>query len=165
MPTAFLHDLKPVYAAYLDAQEALADDDLDTYRVAAGDLDVAVGLVAETGVVGEPLATWRRAVSRLRGRADVASIDRARDDFETMSEAVIALQRRFGHRGSVSWRLAHCPMAFDDRGADWLQRGEVIDNPYFGATMLRCGEIRETFAPLDDADADADAGADTGGGS
>ena len=56
-----------------------------------------------------------------------------------MSEGVIALQRRFGHRGSETWHLAHCPMAFDNAGADWLQRGTQINNPYFGAQMLRCG--------------------------
>ena len=66
-----------------------------------------------------------------------------------MSEGVIALQRRFGHRGSEIWRLAHCPMAFDNKGADWLQRGTQINNPYFGDQMLRCGEIREAYGPLD----------------
>jgi Cu(I)/Ag(I) efflux system membrane fusion protein len=39
-------------------------------------------------------------------------------------------------------------MAFDNAGAEWLQRGEQIDNPYFGASMLRCGEIRREFKPL-----------------
>ena len=65
-----------------------------------------------------------------------------------MSEAVISLQERFGHRGSETWHLAHCPMAFDFEGADWLQRGDQVNNPYFGASMLRCGDIRESFDPL-----------------
>ena len=33
-------------------------------------------------------------------------------------------------------------MAFDHTGASWLQDHDTIDNPYFGARMLRCGEIR-----------------------
>jgi Cu(I)/Ag(I) efflux system membrane fusion protein len=40
-------------------------------------------------------------------------------------------------------------MAFDNQGADWLQWGEQINNPYFGASMLRCGEIRASFEPID----------------
>lgn len=56
----------------------------------------------------------------------------------------------FGHQGSETWYLAHCPMAFDNKGADWLQRGEPIRNPYFGSRMFRCGEIREAFAPLNE---------------
>jgi Cu(I)/Ag(I) efflux system membrane fusion protein len=31
-------------------------------------------------------------------------------------------------------------MAFDNKGAYWLQDSEEIANPYFGAAMLRCGE-------------------------
>jgi Cu(I)/Ag(I) efflux system membrane fusion protein len=40
-----------------------------------------------------------------------------------------------------------CPMAFDFKGALWLQRAAEIDNPFFGAAMLRCGEVRESFPP------------------
>ena len=64
-----------------------------------------------------------------------------------MSEAVIALQQRFGHHGSETWHVAYCPMAFDNKGAEWLQRGTKINNPYFGDAMLRCGEIRTAFPP------------------
>ena len=38
-------------------------------------------------------------------------------------------------------------MAFDFKGADWLQRTKTIDNPYFGASMLRCGEITRELEP------------------
>ena len=65
-----------------------------------------------------------------------------------MSEAVIELQRLFGHRGSDTWHIAFCPMAFDNKGARWLQRGTEISNPYFGASMLTCGDIGEAFEPL-----------------
>lgn len=148
-PDSFVFALKPVYAAYLDAQEALAADDVGGFSQAAADLRTAIGFVEEAGLVGEPLGVWRRAAARLRVEPGITDIERARERFEEMSEAVIALQRRFGHRGAETWRLAHCPMAFDNKGADWLQRGEQINNPYFGASMLRCGEIRESFEPLD----------------
>jgi hypothetical protein len=32
-----------------------------------------------------------------------------------------------------------CPMAFEDKGALWVQAEGKIANPYFGASMLRCG--------------------------
>ena len=117
--------------------------------LAAADIKTALGFVEEAGLVGEPLAEWRRAAARLRVEDAITSIDTARARFERMSEGVIALQRRFGHRGSETWNLAHCPMAFDNKGADWLQRGTQINNPFFGDQMLRCGEVRESFPPLD----------------
>ena len=36
-------------------------------------------------------------------------------------------------------------MAFDGKGADWLQQGTEISNPYFGAAMPRCGDIVDTI--------------------
>lgn len=149
VPDSFVFALKPVYAAYLDAQEALAADDLGGFVQAAADIRTALGFVEEAGLVGEPLAEWRRAAARLRVGNAITSIDTARARFERMSEGAIALQRRFGHRGSETWNLVHCPMAFDNQGADWLQRGGQINNPYFGDQMLRCGEVRESFPPLD----------------
>ncbi|MCB9843817.1 MAG: efflux RND transporter periplasmic adaptor subunit [Phycisphaeraceae bacterium] len=148
VPDSFVFAIKPVYAAYLDAQEALAADDLGGFVQAATDIKTALGFVEEAGLVGEPLAEWRRAAARLRVEDAITTIDTARTRFEWMSEGVIALQRRFGHRGSEQWNLAHCPMAFDNKGADWLQRGTQINNPYFGDQMLRCGDIRESFPPL-----------------
>jgi Cu(I)/Ag(I) efflux system membrane fusion protein len=148
VPDSFIHTLKPVYAAYLDAQEALAADELGDFAQAANDLKTALGLVEEVGLVGEPLGEWRRAAVRLRLDRPMTTIDEARTRFERMSEAVIALQQRFGHHGSETWHVAYCPMAFDNKGAEWLQRGTTINNPYFGDAMLRCGEIRKAFPPL-----------------
>ena len=52
--------------------------------------------------------------------------------------------REFGAGGDSVHRF-HCPMAFDNEGADWLQRAEDTENPYFGSQMYRCGSRLETF--------------------
>jgi Cu(I)/Ag(I) efflux system membrane fusion protein len=39
----------------------------------------------------------------------------------------------------------HCPMAFDNKGANWLQAESKLANPYYGAMMLRCGETRKIW--------------------
>ena len=36
-------------------------------------------------------------------------------------------------------------MAFDNKGAAWLQATREISNPYFGSAMLRCGRVRKTL--------------------
>ena len=36
-------------------------------------------------------------------------------------------------------------MAFDNKGAGWLQSDKDVLNPYFGASMLRCGSVTETL--------------------
>lgn len=38
-----------------------------------------------------------------------------------------------------------CPMAFEDKGAYWLQDSDKVQNPYFGSIMPKCGELQETI--------------------
>jgi membrane fusion protein, copper/silver efflux system len=151
VPEGFLFALKPVYAAYFDAQESLADDDLAGFRDATSDLHAALSRIPTRGIVGEPLGLWRRIESRLRSGSDeitsTADIEHARHLFEPRSRAILELATTFGHLGQEPYFRAYCPMAFDDAGAEWLQRDEEINNPYFGASMLRCGEIRAGIEP------------------
>ena len=37
--------------------------------------------------------------------------------------------------------VVYCSMAFNNRGAYWIQRSGEIRNPYYGAYMLSCGTI------------------------
>lgn len=36
-------------------------------------------------------------------------------------------------------------MADSNKGADWLSQDLEIRNPYYGESMLNCGEIRKTI--------------------
>lgn len=41
--------------------------------------------------------------------------------------------------------LEFCPMADDNKGGFWLSYDKEIANPFFGASMLKCGEVKKTF--------------------
>ena len=41
---------------------------------------------------------------------------------------------------------AFCPMAFDNKGGQWIQSDKKVSNPYYGSMMLRCGSIKEKIA-------------------
>jgi Cu(I)/Ag(I) efflux system membrane fusion protein len=41
--------------------------------------------------------------------------------------------------------VQHCPMAFNNKGADWISREHDIRNPYFGVSMLTCGDVTDTL--------------------
>lgn len=146
-PEAFKNGVADSVNAYLDAQEALADDDLSAYNTHAERLIDAIDAVPTAGLMGEDLGIWRTNAKALRPSATYDDIERARADFEPMSNAIFVLIDRFGVPDEAPLYIAYCPMAFDFEGADWLQRTEAIDNPYFGAAMLQCGEILRTVAP------------------
>ena len=146
-PSGFINGYSDSVNAYLDAQEALADDDLSAYNTHAQRLIDALDATPDAGLLEEDLGTWRTSSKALRPSAPYDDIEIARADFEPMSNAIFALIERFGVPEGAPLYIAYCPMAFDFAGADWLQRTETIDNPYFGATMLRCGEVLRTIEP------------------
>ncbi len=123
-------EAQQVYGHYFAVQEALAADDLDAAKSAAENLLDFAGLTAA--------ADLQNVIAAI---ASAAEFNVARVHFEILSNAVESLAARDATRPSEPIYLAHCPMAFDWEGADWLQRDETINNPYFGAEMLRCGAI------------------------
>lgn len=144
----FRESLRPMYARYFDLQTALAADDFGAAKAAlsgfAGELDTpsASGLpVAYRNVWNAERQALRKT---LDGVARDANIDALRTAFEPLSNAMQHIATELGHDRAEPVRVAFCPMAFDNRGATWLQREEQIANPYFGASMLRCGEIQQT---------------------
>ena len=81
------------------------------------------------------------------GLATAKDIAKAREAFALLSESLIAVAKRFGTTGQEPVLRFHCPMAFDGRGADWLQDKPGTENPYFGAAMFKCGTKTETIVP------------------
>lgn len=143
--------LDEVYRGYFAVQAALAGDDFEAARGALGGVRDAT--VAAAGAVsGEFEEPWRELHAELQRAVASAesadSIDALRVAFEPLSMIVLKLQRAVGHSGGEPHVEAHCPMAFDDKGASWLQLGSEISNPYFGASMLRCGSVEAEFGPL-----------------
>ena len=145
VPDSFIQSLDPVYNAYLDAQERLADDDLGGFLESSKQLNDAVDGVELVGLTGDNLAAWRKAMAGLKITSPITTIDNARDLFENMSLLVIDLQDRFGHTQSETWHVAYCPM----KKAKWVQRGTDIINPFYGSSMLSCGDITKDYAPID----------------
>jgi Cu(I)/Ag(I) efflux system membrane fusion protein len=38
--------------------------------------------------------------------------------------------------------IQYCPMADRNNGARWLSDSKIVKNPYFGESMLKCGEVK-----------------------
>lgn len=150
VPDTWDQALRPVVEAYLRVQERLAEDDLEGAREHAGSLVTAADAV-DLAEPREAVAAWQPIASHLRMHgsrvADAGAIEDARGQFEHLGRQIAILLRTFGNPTDAPLRLAHCPMAFDNRGAEWVQAAEQIDNAYFGAAMRTCGSIRATVEP------------------
>jgi membrane fusion protein, copper/silver efflux system len=70
----------------------------------------------------------------------ISEIEKLRKAFQPVSASLIALAQAFKPLHH-SLYVQHCPMADDNKGADWLSLEKEIRNPYFGSGMLTCGEV------------------------
>ena len=144
----FTEQLAGVVSAYLEIQKALAGDDGDGAIALSGPALEALGRVDMSLVQGDDHMAWMRHAEALRSPlkqlAEAGDLGAARQHFAGLSKEMMALVQRFGAPDEPLYQ-AYCPMAFDFEGAAWLQDGEEISNPYFGAAMLRCGEIQEVL--------------------
>jgi membrane fusion protein, copper/silver efflux system len=147
----FRGSLGGVYRAYFVVWEGLKDDQAEIAAAGYQTLHDSLSGVEKGALSPARLKEWQALDKQLMNRSMAAmkesDIKELRKHFEAVSEAIIALERAFGHSGKNSHYVMFCPMALENRGASWLQESEGLLNPYFGDSMLRCGETKETFAP------------------
>ena len=143
--------LEVVWTRYTELHTALAADDLGGAQAASLALRAATSAIGATEIAPNARRTWHELASTV---ADAASkletsstLDGARSEFERISMATEVALRVLG--STAPMHVMHCPMAFDGRGARWLQRSEALRNPYFGASMLNCGSTLEVLKPRD----------------
>jgi Cu(I)/Ag(I) efflux system membrane fusion protein len=86
----------------------------------------------------------RTSAASIAAAADIAA---ARVAFEPLSESMYAITVSFGAGLDDTVYQIHCPMAFNNKGADWLQTKIAVENPYFGAKMFKCGKVTDTLRP------------------
>jgi Cu(I)/Ag(I) efflux system membrane fusion protein len=159
MPACFGEGLHAVLEPYYELQAALAADDDTGSAAAAGRVVAAAEALdcATAGLSSDSAGRWNRTVALLRGAAAktaaAGEMGQRRQAFEPLSDLLWESLAAFGTGTDQPVRRFHCPMAFDDRGAFWLQPGETTANPYYGDMMLRCGSQKDVLA-----------GTDTGGG-
>ena len=123
--------LPQLISPYLKMQAALSADDLEAAK------DQAKAMMAITGHSGNLPRLLHDMLAK-------KTLDAFRlPEFQTLSDAFIEAVKKDTSKQVQDLIVMHCPMANNYDGADWLQASEPLRNPYFGATMLKCGEIVE----------------------
>lgn len=116
-----------IISSYLEIHAALAGDKVEGVKPAA---QAIAKHAAELGASGEAIG---KAAKAIEGAADIKA---ARAAFGTLSDAMMAAHK------SAEWKdvkVAYCPMV----NKSWLQKGDKIQNPYYGSSMLTCGEFKK----------------------
>ncbi len=70
------------------------------------------------------------------------NINAQRKHFISISNSLLNLSQQVGVELNETLYVDFCPMANDNKGAYWLSTQKAIKNPYFGKSMLGCGEVK-----------------------
>ncbi|GAB3343223.1 hypothetical protein GCM10027429_33530 [Marivirga atlantica] len=136
--------LQPLYTEYLKFKDALTADEFDQAQNTAFDLKTKLDKVNMSAFTGESHNAWMSYSSDLKNALQhvqhLKTIAELRTTFQQVSEGMIALTKAFNPLDQTLY-VQFCPMADDNKGANWLSAEEEIRNPYFGESMLTCGEV------------------------
>lgn len=138
--------LTPLYEYYLAIKDALVNDDVDLAKSEGAKFKKQLKGIKMSMFEGEAHNFWmqhsmpaEKVIAELVNATNIAS---ARIPFKPLSEHMIQLAKAFDPFEKPLF-IQHCPMADDNKGADWLSTEENIMNPYFGESMLTCGNVKD----------------------
>lgn len=137
--------------AYFISQAALVKDDFKESKTALFAMNIVLSATIPKSFDLSEKATekWNEIRDKLISDTEHAqhwkSIDEVRLSFNGVSQSMLVLEQSFGHESEESYYEIFCPMAFNKTGASWLSKEKDVNNPYFGASTLKCGEVKREF--------------------
>ncbi len=140
-PAPLSGPLSATLNAYFAVKDALVRSNETLAAEKAALLQRALAGENYSGLSPEAKKIMEEAAAEIAGSSVLSE---QRVAFFTLSEELISVVKSAELNGTVF--VQHCPMAFDNEGADWLSQSEKVFNPYFGNMMLHCGYVTETLA-------------------
>ncbi len=138
--------LQPLFKNYFSLKEYLAEDNFENAMESGKNLKDALGKINMNHFEGKSHEVWMAFDKQMKTVLEPVNnqkdIEGLRTHFQTISDVLIQFIEQTGPYADVIY-VQHCPMADNDKGADWLSLSKEIKNPYFGSMMLKCGEVIE----------------------
>ncbi len=147
--TKFKKQLGKVITTYIKLKDALADDNATRAQREAELVKKSVDNVDMLLLLGDAHNVWMQSLHPIK--AAVTKIQNAkeigiqREAFlilgKSLSDAIKTLGIETENKQPLY--LEFCPMADNNNGGFWLSYDKEIKNPFFGKSMLSCGEVKE----------------------
>jgi hypothetical protein len=122
--------VKEVYEHYIAIQKSLASDSMKGVDEHANAIAATTSSADNKGL---PQDTAKQAEAVAKSK----DIKVARQAFKPLSASLVKYLAQ-NKAGKGVYHEAYCPMA----KASWLQTEKEVRNPYYGKSMLDCGELK-----------------------
>ncbi len=144
----FQKQLKQIFDDYIFLKDALVNDDSKDAQSAAKKISqnlakVDMKLLKDEEAHNYWMTIQNEIMISSNAIGNTSEITAQRGHFNHLSAHMISSVQLFGIDQEVY--VEYCPMANDDKGAYWLSLEKEIRNPYYGAAMLKCGEVKATL--------------------
>lgn len=144
----FRNQITQVADSYFGIKNSLVKDDLEGTKKGVNQFAQDLSKVNMSLVKDKAHEQWMTQLSGLKDAAQKITsspnLEEARKHFSTLSLHILEMTETFGINKEAVYK-DFCPMAFGNQGAYWLSEQKDIKNPYFGASMLTCGEVKQTY--------------------
>lgn len=134
---------------YYGLKDAFVKEDTAKIKSFATDLIKAADslklgdLKAEAALVETAKMNAQNVSDETKGLLGETNIENKRKSFQMVTSDVYDLLRVVKYDREIIY-MQHCPMAFENKGADWLSNTSEIVNPYIPKKMLDCGEVKDS---------------------
>ncbi|MEO5945416.1 MAG: DUF3347 domain-containing protein [Chitinophagaceae bacterium] len=139
--------LKAVFDNYFAIKDALVKTDGATASVKASAILTALDAVEMGKLKMEEHDVWMKVEKNLKSAAKQIKENKEtapqREHFMSLSKDMYELIKASKPPTTIYYQF--CPMANDNKGANWLSKESAIKNPYYGSQMLSCGKTVETI--------------------
>jgi hypothetical protein len=155
----FNRSIDTMMTAYLDLKAAFVEADSVQAKVAAQKFLLVSDnlkldeLKKDTAGIAESAAMQLNDIkANAESLLKQPNLTEMRQDFRMVSESIYPLLKTIHYEGpTLYWQ--NCPMAFGEgKEANWISNTAEIINPYLGrknpeykATMLHCGEVKDSI--------------------
>ena len=139
--------INEVLSHYLHVKHALTNDDATEAKNGATMLLQVISQFDNSLLPANQKAEYTKHISAIREHADAivksADVDAERMHFDELSTHTYELIKAFGAGKKIYYD--HCPMALNNKGANWLNESITIQNPYMGTKMPGCGSVEQVI--------------------
>ena len=126
-----------LYQNYITIKDALASDNADKTSQAATEFIKTASAIDYKILSEGNVSTLKKDATVISDARNIAS---QRETFFNLSDNMIALTKEFKLSEKPVY-VQYCPMA----DGSWLSDEKQIANPYYGKSMLTCGNVKSTI--------------------
>ena len=136
--------LQPLYDEYFAMKDALTNDDLKAAKKYGSNMLKTLENIDMKLFKGDSHNFWMNQNNDIKKAMEhiehFKKIEEVRNAFQPVSKSMVMLSNTYKPLGKDIF-VQYCPMADNNKGANWLSLSKEIKNPYFGKAMHSCGEV------------------------